>query len=449
MELVLRSGATTTILLVSAALARANPDGIVATAADTDNPADLHSTVEYDYEVDKATLFREQLGGGADPAAPLPTTKDLTFKQFRHTITPRAELGVYHDTWLSFALPIVVTQSRQLALADGVARDGSPTLLDGILPMQGFDAQDPGTAPPGDLVFRGVNRHGLDQVHLGLNVAPMSQHRDPTKPTWKLGGELRLAVGKIMRFDPANPKNETGVSKGVHELRVFTSVDKRFDRTEAYFEMFWQVPVANKQGSLFDDPGFGSTNVGLGQQAGSAFGVEVYAVDDKVNDNHISLDLGAKFDVHFEGRDYSEMWEAFAVGGDATSMGPLVLDSDPTADGPQAISHPGITNYENYLESTARAAVRAQLGPHVRFAASVDLVWKTDHVITFADAGVDLPTCGGDIVVDCETDPNDLVTPGTKEVNPVHVPLIDLVGHRYHSEQNFGLVIGVMGQVLF
>ena len=448
MELVLRSGATAVILL-STALARANPDGIVTTAADADNPADLHTTVEYDYEVDKATLFREVLGGGVDPAAPLPTTKDLTFKQFRHTITPRADLGVYHDTWLSFALPIVVTQSRQLALADGVARDGSSTLLDGILPMQGFDAQDPGTAPPGDLVFRGVNRHGLDQVHLGLNIAPMSQHRDATKPTWKLGGELRLAIGKIMRFDAANPGADTGVSKGVHELRVFTSVDKRFDRTEAYFEMSWQVPVANKKGSLFQDPGFGSTNVGLGQQAGAAFGVEAFAVDDRVNDNHISLDLGAKFDVHFEGRDYSEMWEAFALGGDAQMMGPLVLDSDPTVDGPQPISHPGISNYENYLQSTARAAVRAQLGPHVRFAASIDLVWKTDHVISFADAGVDLPTCGGDIVVDCENDPNDLVTPGTKEVNPVHVPLIDLVGHRYHSEQNFGVVIGVMGQVLF
>jgi hypothetical protein len=29
------------------------------------------------------------------------------------------------------------------------------------------------------------------------------------------------------------------------------------------------------------------------------------------------------------------------------------------------------------------------------------------------------------------------------------VPRIDLVGHRYLSESNFGIVIGVQGQVLF
>ena len=65
-----------------------------------------------------------------------------------------------------------------------------------------------------------------------------------------------------------------------------------------------------------------------------------------------------------------------------------------------------------------------------------DLVWKTDHVITFADAGID-------------KNANDLIEPGTAEVNPLHVPLIDLVGHRYHSENNFGVVLGVQGQVLF
>jgi len=447
-KVVLRTGATATVLL-TAAIAHANPDGIVATAADPDNPADLHTTVEYAYEVDTSTIFREQVGDTTDPNAPLPLVRDLTFRQVRHTITPRAELGIYHDTWLSVALPIVVTQARELSLANGIPRDGSSTLLDGILPMQGFDARDPGTAPPGDLVFRGAARHGLDQVHLGLNVAPMSQARDATKPTWKLGGELRLAVGKIMTFDAMDPDSANGVSKGVHEVRVWTSVDRRFERTEAWFEMFWQVPVATKKGSLFADPGFGSTNITYGQQAGAAFGVEAYVVDDKANQNQISLDVGGKLAAHFEGRDYTEMWEPFALAGDAAATGPLVVDSDPIADGAQTASHPGITNFENYLETSARAAVRAQLGPHVRFAATVDLVWKTDHIISFADAGVDLPTCGGDVVVDCENEANDLVNPGTREVNPVHVPLIDLVGHRYHSENNFGVVVGVMGQMLF
>ena len=49
----------------------------------------------------------------------------------------------------------------------------------------------------------------------------------------------------------------------------------------------------------------------------------------------------------------------------------------------------------------------------------------------------------------CETADNDLVNPGTAEVNPVHQRKIDLVGHRYHSEDNRGYVIGVEAQLLF
>ena len=77
-----------------------------------------------------------------------------------------------------------------------------------------------------------------------------------------------------------------------------------------------------------------------------------------------------------------------------------------------------------------------------------DIVWKTDHAISFADAGIDHPTCG-DGELPCEADANDLVNPGTGEVNPLHSANIDLVGHRYLSLDNFNVVIGVEGQVLF
>ena len=85
------------------------------------------------------------------------------------------------------------------ALADGSFR------TDGLLPAAGFDALDPGTAPAGDTMFRGVDRHGLDQIHLGLGVAPLNQNRDDTKPTWKLGAEFRFAIGQVMKFDPTTP----------------------------------------------------------------------------------------------------------------------------------------------------------------------------------------------------------------------------------------------------
>ncbi|CAN5920668.1 hypothetical protein BH11MYX3_BH11MYX3_41120 [soil metagenome] len=430
-------------------IARANPAGEVPSAADPGNPIDLHIRLDYEYQIDRSLLTRERVGAvDTDPLNGISKSRDLEFHQYRHVLTPRAELGIYHDTYLSLSLPIIIAQARELELASGVDRPGSSTIDDGLLPMAGFDARDPGTAPPGNLVFRGVSRGGLDQLHLGLAAAPMSQHRDDTKPTWKIGAELLLSVGKIMKFDPMNPGSETGTSKGVHEARVFTSVDRTFDRFEGWFELFWQAPIATKSGSLFKDPGLGSTNASLSQQAGISFGAEAYALDDKQNGNRISIDVGSRIVGHFEGRDYTEMWEVFTYAGDTRLGGPLILDADPLEAGIQPTSHPGISNVENYRETACRFAVRASLGPKVRFAALVDLTWKTDHAISFADAGVDLPTCGGS-ATNCEDDANDLVNPGTREVNPLHAPKIDLVGHRYFSEDNFGLIIGIEGQVLF
>jgi hypothetical protein len=445
------------VLGLGAPPAHGNPASLVASAADPGDPVDLHLRLDYDYAVETATIWREVVGApGANPLDPLPKVSDLAFKQSRHQLVPRADLGIYHNTSISVALPIIIAQQRELTLAPGVTRDGSTTLVDGLLPMEGFDARDPGTGLAGDGVFRGVSRSGVDQIHTGMTFALMNQDKDDTKPTWKLGGELRIPVGRVMRMNPVDPSLETGVGRGVYEVRVSTSVARRYKRTEGWFELYWQAPLVAKDTALLRLPEaerFGATNIDPSQRAGVGFGLEVYAVDDRASGNRVSLDLGSRIDAHFEGRGYSEMWEVFAYAGYAggAADGPLVLDADPTTSAREARSHPGISNIENYLELAGRAAIRAQLGRHVRFAATLDLVWKTDHVISFADAGVDLPTCDDPGVGSpCEGgEPNTVVSRGTREVNPLHDDDIDLVGHRYHAEDGFGFAIGVQGQILF
>lgn len=427
----------------------ANPDLLVPSAGVEGAPMSVHIRLDYGYELDSSTIMREHVGApDADPLGGVPRSKDLVFHQYRHILTPRAEVGIFRDTWLSVALPIVIGQARELELAPGIGRGDSLTLETGLLPVGGFDARDPSAAPPGDLVFRGVSRSGLDQIHVGLNVAPMNQRRDDTKPTWKVGAEMRFAIGRVQRFDSLDPGSETGVGRGIHEIKLWTSVDRRFSWTEGWFEMFWKAPIAARETSLFKDPGFGTTNAKASQSGGVSFGVETYALDDKQTGNQISLDIGGRIVGHFEGRQYSELWEVFAYAGDSRGTGALILDRDPTETGRQAMSHPGISNVENYLETAGRFALRASLGAHVRFAAIVDLTWKTDHVISFADAGVDLPSCS-DSSGACEDSTNDVVNPGTREVNPLHSAPIDLVGHRYHSVDNFGVVVGLEAQALF
>jgi hypothetical protein len=431
-------------LLVIGATAHANPASLVPGGIDRDDRIDAVGTVDYEYEQDSSTIWRESVHDtNADPNSPLPLHRDLAFHQFKHTLTPRLDVGLVRDSWFTVALPVTITQTRELRLDQGVDRTGSSTVVDGLLPSTGFDARDPSTPTTGDLMFRGPDRHGIDQIHVGIGFAPMNQHRDDTKPTWKMGAELRLAIGQVMKFDPAAPTSNSGVSSGVHELRLWTSFDRKLDWIEPWFEIFWQVPLAATSESLFQNPGFGATNTAKSQIAGIQFGFEAYAIDNAADRNRISLDLGTKVVAHFEGRDYSEMWEVFA-GNPA-----LALDADPTMMGVQAMPYPGISNIENYLETQAKIAVRAELGPHVRLSAGTDIIWKTDHSITFTDAGVDLPTCGAGQTSHCETSANDVINPGTEEVNPLHNGKIDLVGHRYQSEDNFGIVIAVSGQVIF
>jgi hypothetical protein len=435
----------TLLILAGSSTAYAGPFSIVPGGQDPETPdagfanksVDLWTEIDYEYELDSSTIVRERIDTDADPLQGTATVRDLEFKQFRHTITPRLQIGVFRDTFVSAALPIVIQQARELRFIDDNDRGGSSTVADGLVPMQGFDARDPSTQTPGDLAFRGPNRRGLDQVHVGLGTAFMNQLKDDTKPTWKIGAELRLAVGSIMTFDPMSPTASKGVSRGVHELKVWTSFARKLGWAEPWVELSWLVPLSAKADSLYGDPGFGATNTKSSQQGTIASGLEIYAVDNRAAETRISFDLGSKVVAHFEGREYTEMWEVFALAGDSRGSGPLILDSDPTDGMADPLSHPGISNVENYLAMTGRFAVRAQIGPHVRFAVIGDVVWKTDHAISFADAGVD------------NEDDGDLVNPGTDEVNPLHTPSVDLVGHRYRSEDGFDVVIGVSGQVLF
>jgi hypothetical protein len=431
------------------AAAHANPAGLVPSAAAPGLGEVIHAEVDYEYDIDSALITREQAGApGTDPLAPLPRHRELEFHQYRHLLTPHLELGVYRDVWVSFAAPIVLAQSSELDLAGGIARTDSTTFIDGILTGNGFDARDPTTPPAGNLAFRGVTRSGVPELRGGIGFAPMNQARDPTKPTWKLAAELRFAIGRVMRFDAVNPGTETGVSTGIHELRLSTSVDRRYRYFEGWFEAFYQRPIYTRSSALFQNPGFGATGTDPGQTAGVSFGLEAYVINDAATGNQVTVDLGTRLDAHFEGRGYTEMWEVFAFAGDSRTAGPLVLDGDPVTPGVQALSHPGISNVESYLETAARLAVRARLGSRLSFAAIGELIWRTDHVISFTDAGVDLPTCPTG-TPRCEIDENDLVNPGTQEVNPLHVRAIDLVGHRYHAERDRGFVLGVEAQLRF
>ena len=130
--------------------------------------------------------------------------------------------------------------------------------------------------------------------------------------------------------------------------------DRRLRYFEGWFEASYQLPIYIRSTSLYQNPGFGVTHVDPSQTAAVRFGMEAYLVDDPAARRRITAELGSQITIHFQGRGYSEMWEAFALAGDHRTAGPLVLDADPVTPGAQALSYPGVSNLENYLETSAR-----------------------------------------------------------------------------------------------
>jgi hypothetical protein len=467
MSLVTRVCVMLAVISLAPGRAVAGPTAEVASAFDENDLVDVHVTLDYDIDVERAVILREAVGfPGTNPLDPLPKIKDLILEGARHTLTPRIELGVFKDVSLSVALPIVLSRSRTLKFDQRarpcvfpgtgeeptcIDRTNSSTIGDGLLPASGFDGADPegSDLSTGDTIFRSPTRRGVDQLHLGITWAPMNQRRDSTKPTWRLGAEARVAIGKPMRLDPQSPASDTSVGRGVHEVRLWTSFAKRMGRAAPYVEMWWLAPLGVTEDSAFQDLGYGLQRPQSQQQAGTRFGAETTLWSRPVKKQRIAFDLSARLEAHFEGRGYSQMWEVFQYAGNVEQGGPLVLDADPTQIGVQALEHPGVTAIENHVRLGGRAGVQVTLGEHFQLGAAIELMSAQGHVISFAEAGVDLPTCGPNVTVNCEQDSNAVVNAGTAEVNPAYVPLIDLVGHRYFVDEAIDYMFLINARFLF
>lgn len=447
--------------------ALAGPHGEVASAFDAGDRFDLHLSLDYGFEMHRASIRREQSGfPGTGPTDAVPLVKDLYFSGSRHLMVPRLELGVLPGLALTAALPVVLSDSRSLALdqrdtpcvfpgggaePNCIDRSNSTTIQDGILPSAGYDADNPGGPGfvDGSTIFRGPGRAGLDQVHLGMIWAAMDQARDDTKPTWKLGAEARLAIGAPMQLDRANPGQQTGVGRGLHEVRLWTSFARDVGWAEPYLELWWMAPFAITEDSAFQDLGYGQIRSTAQQNGGLRFGFEAMAWQHPTRDLRVHVDAGARMEAFFEGRAYTEMWEVFQYAGTVGAGGPLELDSQPDVAGAQALAHPGVTQVENYLRMGGKIGAHVQAGPRTHVGLAFEMLYAQPHVLTFSDAGEDLPTCSGTMGPPCENESNGVVNTGTEEVNPGHVPLIDLVGQRYRVDEAFDYALRIEARMLF
>jgi len=428
----------------------------VVSAFDDDNRFDFNLSLSFLHEAKSAFIKRESTvtltNAAGDSVTRNQLVRDLRYKQTRNVLGLRADFGVLRDVGFHIEAPIVLTDDRELDFDQSlggnctypgqvpipacVNSQNSTALRDGILPgyMQGSYGLDAGHnrpySSPSQTVFSGPTRSGIEYLGLGLDWAIFNQARDDTKPTFKVGFDARLDVGKDMRFDPLNPAGNTAVGLGYHQLIWSTTVSKRFRYFDPFFGAWYMLPVRSNGSPFQKYPVGGQTAVEPQQAAGVQMGFEQIAYERPNVQQRVTVEFRGYMQEHFYGRSHSEMWEALS-GSPQCATDVTKCRADPSMaganygidfDGNTPSPHPGVTETEAYASFGGNAGVNIQVGRYIRFRGIVGLTIDTPHFITFANAGVDKDGSGAVEL----TNPN--------EKNPTYREIIDNPGRRFRVE---------------
>lgn len=471
------------------ATARAAEVTRVASSFDGDNKFDLHFGVGYDFNYKKSALLREW---SSDQNPDSKVVRDLIYQQMRHVVTPSLEIGLYKDLAVYMNLPIVVHDQRTYSFdqdatdcqfddgmrdpanpatcvskGDGVNTfNNSTSIRDGIIPMSGFDgtnADSPYTPFAGadtKAIFKGANRRGIDQLHVGIKYAILNQDRLSHMPKWVIGLEGRFAVGAPMTFsrDYTNgiPKGNTTVGRGIHELGVWTALSRRYRFLDPFFTAWWYQAIAAGK-SEFENYGGAQDRKRPQSQTGVTFGTEIVPFERKAKGQKVAVLIKGLAMLRYGGRGYSEGWELFSnspalvgtyspgtttcTNADAKAVAAYAKDNPGEVDPLSASgvssgcqNFNGITNIQDFATFGLNLGLNITLNKYAVLMFGADARTDTRHWIT--NAGRGNGKLGGD---------PDLVEPNTNEVNPVRRDVIDNVGRRYAT----GDVFAVMGYFKF
>lgn len=455
----------------------------VASSFDQDfngNAFDLHFGVSYDFDFKKAAIMREWNSGNRNNIA-----RDLIYRQFRHTVTPMLEIGLWHDISVYLAMPVVVSDNRnysfdqeadcvfprqpgaggyQAGSATCVDKTNSTSINDGIIPRNGFDAFEDAnpfgqfTDRETDMIFRAPTRRGLDQLHVGLKIGILSQDRKSHLPNWVVGLEGRFAIAKPMGFSRAiqtsDPSENHRVGRGMHELGAWTALSRSYRWLDPFFGAHWRYAFASGS-SNFINHGGTQNKVNPQSETGAYFGTEIVAWENKDQQKKAAFVLAGTATLHYGGRAYSEVWELLAdspamVGDYSPGVGsgcpndratspainaalgaPLggnyVDPANATMGAGDCAKFNGITAVQDYGSFSVNAGLNFHMGPYARLNFGVDLRTDTRHFVTSDRRGD--PSLGGDL--DTVDEPN--------EVNPMFRPIVNNAGRRYLVDDVFNV----------
>jgi hypothetical protein len=352
----------------------------VIDAADDDDPFDANIEVRYEFQTTSARIARELPCYAPSSACPdtsrVILASELDYEEILHQMVIAPRIGLYKDLDLTFELPIVLLQQTKLSFAPGVGLQNSSVISKGA--SAGLFA----------MPFNGPQRSGFGDMRIGLRYSPLNYARDETEPTWVIGLTYTAPTGKVREG------GSEGVGLGLHALELYTTISRRaLDWFEPYFNFHgtFRFPAAS---TLFDDLGTTQTLVKPGNSLGIMLGLELIPWEDRDADARVELDLGFSADYTFEGREYSELFEALAASPcnadpncALTRYTRDVRANVPTA---QAGRSNGITDVEDYGIFKTWLGLHYQPVKYFQLGARFTYTRRTDHFITNGDPGTDL-----------------------------------------------------------
>ncbi|HVU05052.1 MAG TPA: hypothetical protein VHE30_25055 [Polyangiaceae bacterium] len=459
----------------------------VADAFDDDDKFDLHLTLGFQQTWKSGKVMREsnsdlpQFSSGGYVAG---NQSVANYSESTSRLNTRADIGVYKDIALVLRMPIILSNDRKLEATNG--SDAHQSVI-----LQGAPGEQLFSLP-----FESPTRSGIEYFAVGLDVAPMNQQRDRTKPTWVIGVEGRFSVAEPMHACtkapnlnlPANaqfpqqscaypsdidrdgvPKEfresptsnayldgtnfnghrDPGVSRGTTGLQVHTYISKRTKYIEPYsgFEALFEFQngssdygATDLQGSLVNHPPFQGTLLG---------GIAVIPWEVRDQFQRIELDFRASGTYRSEGRDYSPLFDALGSS-DAPSLrrpnyAAFNCDHPNTCNvggtgtsvantSSEKVYTTGITDVQQHGIYRLSAQFTFQAGEYVKFNVGAGFTAEQGHVIT-----LDQP-CNPDFSKDpgtagpCHSSGSKGTPAATGIPNPNYRPVIDTPGRRFRFD---------------
>ena len=380
----------------------------VLSSADGPNVFDFDLTVEWNYEMQKAEIWREQNSSRLGKVSAMDSRKN--------ELDVAVKFGLYHDLELDLVFPIIIGMKTNL---DAV---GGRTVIDNDLGLKDNKGK---SYPLFTLPVNGPQRSGFGDMKIAFKYGVLSQARDPLYPSWMIGIEYAIPTGTVMKG------NNNGVSDGLHKIKLETALSHRIAFFEPYFGAWGLFRVPSGK-SLFKNYGETQKNVSPGSRIGMQVGAQFWpwwAEGHKGQEHrYFSLDIGFEATYTFRGREYSPLFEALAVSPDNTAT--MFERQNPKYNPDKSpavtyLSDSPLTDVGAYGSYGVKVGFNLQPIEYLNFGFHFMFKHIGDHVLTASDTGKDL---NGSNSIEYGT-PNDPQAPN--EYNPVYNRAISEPGHRF------------------